>query len=218
MCDLLAGHDFAHPLPIYVGASGDLVHIPTDISEREWVDWHLSPEGGNTVSLTGATHTLEAYRRLPHGWRSTPDGTPTDLYMWQQFFALPEFRGVTGSRSTTVKLDSGVRKGVSADARASEIQNWARRLNQPGFAEYWEVEVNKAVVAQARDLALDRLRTAQELARLRQNSEDLEQRLQASEAVAAKRRRASRKAKKEIAEMRATLSWRVTAPLRRGRR
>ena len=38
----------------------------------------------NRFDFTFAGHTLEAYRRLPYGWRTTPIEFPwTDLYMWR---------------------------------------------------------------------------------------------------------------------------------------
>jgi hypothetical protein len=36
----------------------------------------------NCFDFTFAGHTMEAYRKLPYGWRTTPQEFPwTDLYM-----------------------------------------------------------------------------------------------------------------------------------------
>ena len=73
MLALLADHDFAHPFPVVVEADGSLATLPTDLADPACVEWHLHP-GHNTVSLTGAAHTVELYRRLPAGWQAPPAG------------------------------------------------------------------------------------------------------------------------------------------------
>ena len=69
MQGLLVDHDFAHPAPVFVQASGELLAMPTDLADPRCVEWHLHP-GHNAVSLTGAAHTRDLYRRLPFGWRT----------------------------------------------------------------------------------------------------------------------------------------------------
>jgi hypothetical protein len=154
MLDVLDGHDLAHPLPLVVRPDGSLQHLATDLSRRECVDWHLSPARRNAVSLTGVVHTLSSYRRLPHGWRTTPPGEWTDHWMWKQFFALDDFRGVTATEATTVKLSGTMRETAGPEARESEIGAWWRRIHEPGFDEWWTTQVRAAVAATAVDLAL----------------------------------------------------------------
>ncbi len=45
--------------------------------------------GTESIGLTGAAHTLAGYRRLPHGWRTTPADEHTDHHMWLQWLGIP---------------------------------------------------------------------------------------------------------------------------------
>ncbi len=56
----------------------------------------LMLRGMNHIPLSCGAHTLAAYRRLPHGWRTTPPELATDLYMWQQFLEQPWCRARSG--------------------------------------------------------------------------------------------------------------------------
>ncbi len=215
MLGLLAGHDFAHPLPIFVNEAGRLVYIPSDISQQEWIDWHLPPTGGNAITLTGAVHTLDAYRRLPHGWRTTPQGRPTDHYMWQQFFELPGFSGVTGTKATAVKLDASRRGAVEARDRALEIKEWTTRVARPDFPTFWLAAVNQAVREEALSLALDRFSRIDAQERMQKHIDTLEDQTQTLKSENDQCRNSLRESRGTIANMRASKSWRLTAPLRK---
>jgi glycosyltransferase involved in cell wall biosynthesis len=137
MSRLLADADFAHSAPFVVAPDGVLRFAAVDLSEPGFFallrtgDW-------NRISLTGAAHTLDAYRRLPHGWRPAPPGVPTDLHMWRQFLELPGLRARTGSRVTALHLPDPSRSHLSADERARELESWWTRSRRPGFEEELE--------------------------------------------------------------------------------
>ena len=63
------------------------------------------------IPLSCAAHTTAAYRTLPYGWRTTPEGIATDRYMWQQFLRDPAHRvgGRPGPRSSRSRATSGGR-------------------------------------------------------------------------------------------------------------
>ncbi len=65
--------DFTHPLPVFINGEGRLVARLTDLADERCRRWHEHPSR-NAVSLTGVGHRLDAYRRLPHGWREAPPG------------------------------------------------------------------------------------------------------------------------------------------------
>ena len=88
MAQLLDGADFAHSAPVIVDRDGSLEYLPIDLAQPAFRSLLLRG-GWNAISLSGAAHTLDAYRRLPHGWRPAPPGVWSDLYMWQQFAAAP---------------------------------------------------------------------------------------------------------------------------------
>ncbi len=139
----LQGVDFTHPPPVFIDRGGSLVAHPTDIADSACVTWHLHPLR-NAISLTGVGHRLDAYRRLPYGWREPPPGSWSDHYMWQQWFGTPGFRYSTGDRLTMLKLDGALRAGMSGDGRRQEMLDWISRSTEPGFESWLASEVADA--------------------------------------------------------------------------
>jgi hypothetical protein len=142
MLGLLADHDFAHPFPVMVTEDGSLTTLPTDLSDPACVEWHLHP-GHNTVSLTGAAHTVALYRRVPAGWQAPPAGRWPDHYMWEQFFRLTGVRLATSPRSTTVKPPATGSSATPAERRAA-LQGWWDRMHRPGARAEWDAAVTEA--------------------------------------------------------------------------
>ena len=138
MLEEISDSNFIHPLPIQIGTDGILRYLPADLSNKECINWHLSEKIQNAVSLTGVVHTRESYLQLPIGWSEAPKEIPSDLYMWKQYFLLPNFRGKTSTISTTIKLDASLRKEMSALERATEINEWWIRICEPDFQKKWE--------------------------------------------------------------------------------
>jgi GalNAc5-diNAcBac-PP-undecaprenol beta-1,3-glucosyltransferase len=139
MLGLLENADFAHSAPFVVHEEGRLWFHPIDVARPEFQAL-LRRGGWNAIVLSGAAHTLDAYRRLPHGWRPAPTGTWTDLYMWQQFLRLPGFRGRTSDRLTHLHFPDNRRKGWSVEARVAELESWRERIGAPGFEQDLERE------------------------------------------------------------------------------
>lgn len=134
--DRLADVDFTHPLPVFIDRQGKLQAHLTDLADPRCRLWHEHPLR-NAVSLTGVGHRLDAYRRLPHGWRETPAGRWSDHYMWQQWFASPGFRYATGDRLTMLKFAAADRTGMTDEQRRAEIVAWLEPSRQPGFDDCW---------------------------------------------------------------------------------
>jgi len=137
MLRLLEDADFAHSAPVVVVPDGSLRYGPIDMARTEFHALLLRG-GWNKISLTGAAHTLEAYRRLPHGWRPGPPDVWSDLYMWQQFVRQPWFRGRTGTRLTHLHLPDQDRRDVPVAERVAELEHWWNRMQAPGFADELE--------------------------------------------------------------------------------
>jgi GalNAc5-diNAcBac-PP-undecaprenol beta-1,3-glucosyltransferase len=85
------------------------------------------------VSLTETGHRLDAYLRLPFGWRSTPPGRYTDHYMWEQWLREPWVRAVTVTRWTQLHIPAALRHNVAGDGRAAEQWAWWHRFRQPDW-------------------------------------------------------------------------------------
>lgn len=126
MLALLEHCDFANALPLYVNRRQKLgswtIVLESDYFRR------LILSGTNRIPLSCAAHTLLMYRRLPHGWRTTPGGTPTDLYMWQQFLAEPDCRARSAARPTVLVFPAPTRKDMTAVERADELAEWSGRI------------------------------------------------------------------------------------------
>ena len=118
--------------------------MPIDIARPEFRALILRGSW-NAISLTGAAHTFDFYRRLPHGWRPAPPGVWTDLHMWQQLVAVPGFRGRTACRVTHLHLADTQRLDKLVTERVAELGYWWNRIHEPGFAEALAKEVADAV-------------------------------------------------------------------------
>lgn len=152
MRNLLDGVDFAHSAPSYVETDGSLGYVPMDLESR--VFRTLMLEGPwNGIALTGAAHTLPAYRRLPVGWHPAPPDVWTDLHMWRQFLALPGFRGRTGSEVTALHFPAGRRP---AERDASELAEWLRRSREPDFRDQLQQELAAAIRRRAQLLEMQK--------------------------------------------------------------
>jgi len=158
MARLLENADFAHSAPAYLDEQGQLVFMPWDLSRPEFA-W-LMRSGKGSIGLTGAAHTLEAYRRLPYGWRTTPAGLPTDRYMWLQWLDLPGFKGVTAERLTHLHLPDHGWRSITEAERAAALADWFRRSREAGFAEELEVALAAAIRRAGEDYRIQERETA----------------------------------------------------------
>lgn len=123
MRGLLSEADFAHALPLWIDGEGGLHHFRIDLARPYWRELLLG--GENRIPLSCGAHTLELYRSLPEGWRTTPEGTFTDLYMWQQILAAPGSRAVSGTTPTVLHFPSSARNGWNETQRLAELDGWS---------------------------------------------------------------------------------------------
>lgn len=144
MRDLLEKADYANALMLHLDAAGGLGVAPLDLSypgERELVIM-----GRKGTSLSSMAHTLEMYRRLPYGWRTTPNGIYTDYYMQQQFLSEASCRAISGTRPTILKFKSPDRAGWTLDQRVAELEAWRRKFRNPTEREKFVYEVLDVLV------------------------------------------------------------------------
>jgi GalNAc5-diNAcBac-PP-undecaprenol beta-1,3-glucosyltransferase len=137
---LLQDADFAHTYPIRVEPDGRIGHWNVNLELSSFRQRMLA--GKNFVPLDCAGHTLELYRRLPHGWRTSPEGIWSDLYMWQQILSVPGVRVRTGTRPTVIHLPSSRRRAWTMKERLVELDVWVERMNQP----CWREDVYREVI------------------------------------------------------------------------
>jgi GalNAc5-diNAcBac-PP-undecaprenol beta-1,3-glucosyltransferase len=130
LVDLLAGGaDAAGARFVSVDGAGRLSLHSVDLAAEAHRD--LMRGGFNRVGLSGMAHTLEAYRRLPHGWRTTPRGTPTDLYMWQQWIAEPSTVFASAPTVSVLNFPDSQRPDRTDEQRAAEIEGFVAATQQP---------------------------------------------------------------------------------------
>ena len=153
MEELLSEADFAHTLPIRIDPDGTVGHWTVDL-EIPWYRERMLG-GTNFVPLGCAGHTLDLYRRLPHGWRSSPSGTWSDLWMWQQILAVEGVRARSGTIPTLVHFPSSLRRGWPVERRLEELDRWSERLASPGARTDLRREVADVVTRTAARLQAD---------------------------------------------------------------
>jgi glycosyltransferase involved in cell wall biosynthesis len=196
MSHLLEEVDFAHPSPVVVNLDGRVDHLQIDLSRREFIDRMFL--GRSRIGLTGASHTREAYDRLPHGWRPAPPDVYADLHMWLQWCAQPWFRGRTGRHVTVLHFPDPDRRHLTAAQRVAELESWWERCRRPGFA----AEIDAIVEEQIRALAVD----------LKIQVMDLKDRVAELESRSVSRRLRGKRALAGLAPVRRLLAKRRVAP------
>lgn len=214
---LLAEADFAHALPLRIEPDGSVATWAGDLGQSAWHTFLR--DGGNFIPLSCGAHTLDAYRRLPHGWRTTPSETWTDRYMWLQFLEQRWCRAGSGHDPTVLHLPSGRRRGWSLERRLEELETWWRRLDEPGFSAELrsrilahlgtERSAHAAKVAEQAE-EIEGLRTA-----LAGTREQLEVALAETREQLEVARRELEGRRDELATIRATRTWRARGLLLR---
>jgi GalNAc5-diNAcBac-PP-undecaprenol beta-1,3-glucosyltransferase len=127
--DLLDGHDVANALSVWIGPTGIVQHSTVDLANQ----WHRREvvEGRQTPTLTAMAHTRDWYERLPHGWRTTPEGIPTDSWMWRQLLGDPACRARSGFVPTIVHLPSPQRHDMTPEQRLDELRRYEALIGDP---------------------------------------------------------------------------------------
>jgi Glycosyl transferase family 2 len=150
MAGLLADADLANSQNGCLELDGSWHPFLSDLASPRFREWTLRPDR-NGVSLTGTAHTVAAYRRLPHGWRTTPPGRWPDHYMWQQFLAEPWVRAVTAARVTAVQFPSHRegREDLPPAERRAELETWRSALAGPEGRARLEQAAQRALMAEA---------------------------------------------------------------------
>jgi len=109
---VLADADFAHTLRFRVGEDDKFVF--THIADLRAPAGRASNRPGNRlIPLSFAGHNLDAYRRLPWDWHTTPPGRSTDWNMWEQFLAEPWVRVAASATPTVLAFKRGGHPGLS---------------------------------------------------------------------------------------------------------
>ncbi len=197
---LLTDADFGHTLQVGIDADGRIVVMAADLQNPAFRARMLDVLF-NRFDFTFAGHTLAAYRRLPHGWQTTPsDFLWTDLYMWRQFLAQPWCRARSAMIPTGINTWTHRRPHLSDRERADDLAHWRTQAASPAFRERLWRTIAQCFATQSVDFELELARSRTEFARAQVEIVHL----------AAERSALS----SSLAAMMDSTSWRVTRPLR----
>ena len=122
--------DFAHTTSIEMlvdGSSRLSLHCRI---ERRSHRREAQRRGNLPIGMSTVAHTLEAYRRLPFGWRTTPMDRKTDHYMWHQFLSS-SVSAASEPWPTVLYFNRGDHPGWPSAQRGAELALWAARLDTP---------------------------------------------------------------------------------------
>jgi Glycosyl transferase family 2 len=145
MSRTLTNADFGHTLRFGIEADGSLsFNDILDINDPD--DRNTALIRSPQIPLSCAGHTLDMYRRLPHGWRTTPPGNYTDVYMWQQFLSQPACRTATSTQPTILYFKRGDHPGLSTEERLAELRAWHANMEKPGWLAAFTESVRDAAI------------------------------------------------------------------------
>jgi GalNAc5-diNAcBac-PP-undecaprenol beta-1,3-glucosyltransferase len=127
---LLKRADLASAGCMVIDPSEEAMILAFDLNhplDREWLETSRSG-----FSLSSGGHTLDAYRRLPYGWRTTPEGIHTDTFMWQQFLDQPWCKCASTARPTVLRFAAQAWDTQPREKRLDALDRWLRRVSKPG--------------------------------------------------------------------------------------
>jgi glycosyltransferase involved in cell wall biosynthesis len=127
--ELLRGADFAFTTPAIVDAGGTISSPFIDLGRPLHRRLFTNSKSGMVSEPTCAAHTMALYRRLPHGWRTTPPGFAPDKSMWAQCLADPRTVARSGARPTAILFPDPPRRRWPLQRRLDELRDWSARLD-----------------------------------------------------------------------------------------
>jgi len=130
MQELLNLADLAGSADIAISPAGEMVCGAFDLNHA--LDRDLLRKGVTGFGLASGAHTMDAYRRLPYGWRTTPSDTHIDMFMWQQFLAQPWCRTLSSPRPTVLRFEARHWDGQSREVRLGALAYWLAQVSRPG--------------------------------------------------------------------------------------
>lgn len=120
--------DFGHTIHVRGHPDGSVESLPSDLGNQDFRQRFLD-DLFNRFGYSFCGHRLDAYRRLPEGWKPAPAGIFNDLHMWRKFLRVSEFNFGTRMVITAVSLPSHLREHMSLEERAREMDDWLSRIS-----------------------------------------------------------------------------------------
>lgn len=216
---------FVQSLNSYIDSDDRLRLWPTDLADPQRRAWHLEHPPRNRVSLTGTAHSRALYLDLSPGWVPPPADSWADLTLWQQFFRVPDLRAITVREISALQFPAPLHVGREASEQAERYARWSALTRDPEARRVvarlqQQAEWDELVQFSAE--STDRIIMWKETERVLAEAEHGRERERASREHAlltesAARLRVEREldeVRAELAVVRSSTSWRVTAPFR----
>jgi glycosyltransferase involved in cell wall biosynthesis len=137
----LESADFVTAMQVLAGTDGKLRAYYFDLESPQfvvpWLAWdyepiHLLGDWATPgVGLSFCAHRLDAYLRLPEGWTTTPDGRPSDQFMWKKFARQPWCRLKSLHWPLTLQFPAKDRRDWAPQQRADELARWTEIIASP---------------------------------------------------------------------------------------
>lgn len=129
--------DFVGAMQVNVGTDDRVRGWWFDLARPEftgpWVANSATNPFGSWASmgfgLSFAGHRLDAYRRLPEGWTTTPPGRSTDNYMWQKFARAGWCRLTSLCWPVSLHFPAPDRRDWTDARRTAELQRWTEIIS-----------------------------------------------------------------------------------------
>ena len=131
----LESADFAHTMHIDITDDGTFIARVGDLADLETQRQMLRYKW-NFFGPSCAGHRLDAYRRLPFGWRPKPKDMWSDLHMWRQWLTCDWVRFRSIAQPTALQLTARWRQGLTPEQRDAEVADWLPRLEEDDFEEW----------------------------------------------------------------------------------
>lgn len=145
MATMLSQADYAHSLGVHVLPDSTLRAYACDLSQPGYRHMMLSTND-NRMPFSTFGHTIAAYRALPEGWATTPDGEWTDLTMFRKFMRHDAMRGCSGTWPTAVTFPSPPRAIWTMPERVAELARWQERLANDAARAHFQCEMLEATL------------------------------------------------------------------------
>jgi glycosyltransferase involved in cell wall biosynthesis len=156
MLGLLDGADFAHTMTILLSGDGSVDTWLVDLENAE--QRQVVIERTHAMNLSAIGHRLDAYRRLPHGWRAAPPTYNTDHWMTRQWLAEPWVRARSGRVMTNVHPANSLWLEQPKAAKLEATRAWAEKIEDARWRrdELPQLTIDALQRSWARDIERER--------------------------------------------------------------
>jgi glycosyltransferase involved in cell wall biosynthesis len=131
---LLRTCDFGHLTHVVVRRDGAVAARPGNLSAPP-MRREIFERGVINFGQTVWGYRLAAYRALPEGWSTTPDGVQVDVHMTQKFLRQPGIRVRSRFAVTSLHFTASRRREMTLAQREEENRAWFERMRDPDLRD-----------------------------------------------------------------------------------